>query len=350
MYRPNRRSNRGFTLIELLVVIAIIAVLIALLLPAVQAAREAARRMQCTNNLKQLGLASANYMDANSCLPPTGTDASRNPNDFSMKMKLLPFLEQRAVFDTFNVSTVFNNVANWTGTCTSVNAFLCPSDPYRCNRNMSASPGMAYAFGECNYANNLGTCPSLTSGTMDGPAYSFSPQNPQISSPVTIASITDGTSNTVIFSEMLRGNNTSAPGRNATYTTSITYSFPTAPPLQNNDLLATVQALAATCQAATTVNNYTTRGFSWVQHNCGLGGGYSHIMTPNKKSCQFAGQNNYPGIKEATLFGATSAHPGGVVVALLDGSVRFVKDTVNPATWIAVSTKGGGEIISADSL
>ena len=349
MIRPNRRFPHGFTLIELLVVIAIIAVLIALLLPAVQSAREAARRIQCTNNLKQLGLASANYMDSNGCLPPTGTDASRNPNDFSMKMKMLPFVEQRALFDTFNVSYYYNAAQNWTGTCTSISAFLCPSDPYRCNRAMAASPGSAYAFGETNYANNLGTCTSLVGGVMDGPAYSFSPQNPQISSPVTIASVTDGTSNTVIFSEMLRGNNTSTPGRNAVYSTSITYSFPSSPAL-TGDLMTTLKSLQTTCQSSTTINPFTTRGYSWNYHNCGVGGGYSHVMTPNQKSCAFAGQGNPPGIKEATLFGATSYHSGGVVVALLDGSVRFVKDSISLATWVAIATKAGGEVVSADSL
>ena len=350
MIRFNRRFGRGFTLIELLVVIAIIAVLIALLLPAVQAAREAARRMQCTNNLKQLGLAAANYMDSNGCLPPTGTDASRNPNDFSMKMKMLPFIEQRALYDTFNVSNYYNAAQNWTGTCTSVNAFLCPTDPYKNNRAMSASPGSAFPFGESNYANNLGTCATLVGGVIDGPAYSFSPGNLQIAAPVTIASITDGTSNTAIFSEMLRGNNTSTAGRNAVYSTTITYSFPSSPPLQGGDLMTTIQALSAACQSSTTINAFTTRGYSWNFHNCGVGGGYSHIMTPNKKSCAFSGQGNPPSIKEATLFGATSAHPGGVVMSLLDGSVRFVKDSISPATWVAVATKAGGEVISADSL
>ena len=350
MNQSDRRSSRGFTLIELLVVIAIIAVLIALLLPAVQAAREAARRVQCTNNLKQMGLAAANYMDSNGCLPPTGTNTTYVPNDFSMKMRLLPFVEQRALFDSFNMSYTYNNANNWTGTCTSVNAFLCPSDPYKCNRAMGASPGSAMPFGESNYANNLGTCTSLVDGIIDGPAYSFSPTATKIIGPVTIATITDGTSNTAIFSEMLRGNNTSQAGRNAVYTTTITYTYFSAPPLVSGNLLATIQSLASTCQSSTTINSFTTRGYSWNYHNCGVGGGYSHIMTPNKKSCAFAGQGNPPSIKEATLFGATSSHAGGVVVALLDGSVRFVKDSISPATWVAIATKAGGEVISADSL
>jgi len=349
-FKQRTKPPRAFTLIELLVVIAIIVVLIALLLPAVQAAREAARRMQCTNNLKQLGLAAANYMDSNGCIPPTGTDTGKVPNDFSMKMRLLPFFEQRALFDTFNMSFFYNAAQNWTGTCTTVNSFLCPSDAYRCMRAMSASPGSAYPFGESNYANNLGTCVSLTSGLFDGPAYSFSPGNPQLGAPVTTASIVDGTSNTVIFSEMIKGNNTTAAGRNAVYTTTISYSYSSAPPLQGGNLLATVQSLAATCQASTTINAFTTRGYSWNYHNSGVGGGYSHIMTPNKKSCAFAGQGNPPGIKEATLFGATSFHSGGVNVALLDGSVRFVKDSIAPLVWIGVATKAGGEVISADSF
>src|SRR3954451_2116634 len=97
------RGRRGFTLIELLVVIAIIAVLIALLLPAVQAAREAARRMQCVNNLKQLGLAIQNYISSNDSLPPTG--AIVQPiGDFGMKTRLLPFIEQAALYNTLNIS------------------------------------------------------------------------------------------------------------------------------------------------------------------------------------------------------------------------------------------------------
>src|SRR3954464_3747138 len=109
--------RRGFTLIELLVVIAIIAVLVALLLPAVQSARESARRTQCVNNLKQLGLAIQSYSDVNGSLPPTGSNAANSStvNDFSMKARLLPFMEQMALYNSlnqmfgYNITTAGNN-------------------------------------------------------------------------------------------------------------------------------------------------------------------------------------------------------------------------------------------------
>src|SRR5580698_5239427 len=119
--------RRGFTLIELLVVIAIIAVLIALLLPAVQAAREAARRMQCVNNLKQLGLAVQGYHDVNGALPPHGSNQPvTNMNDFSMKARILPFMEQQAVWNSFNQSFDFNTAQNSTSGGNTIAGFLCP--------------------------------------------------------------------------------------------------------------------------------------------------------------------------------------------------------------------------------
>ena len=167
--------RRGFTLIELLVVIAIIAVLIALLLPAVQAASEAARRSQCVNNLKQLGLAIQNYADANDAIPPTGTNQSILPapymNDLAMKPRLLPFMEQQAIYNSINMTFWYNNAVNVTATGATISGFLCPSDSNQINRAMGANS--AFKFGENNYVNNIGTHLNFAGKKFDGPAYSL---------------------------------------------------------------------------------------------------------------------------------------------------------------------------------
>src|SRR5437660_956686 len=181
-----RRSRSGFTLIELLVVIAIIAVLIALLLPAVQSAREAARRAQCTNNLKQIGLAIHNYISSMEALPPSGSSHSTSgltgyhepvANPFGMKPRILPYMEQTAVYNSINFSvdpewgfTDGWEPANITAKATRIGAFLCPSDLRKGNRNNRGSTG-GDASQTANYMNNIGGNRYYSGGAPDGPAY-----------------------------------------------------------------------------------------------------------------------------------------------------------------------------------
>jgi prepilin-type N-terminal cleavage/methylation domain-containing protein/prepilin-type processing-associated H-X9-DG protein len=352
-------ARRGFTLIELLVVIAIIAVLIALLLPAVQAAREAARRMQCINNLKQIGLAIQNYIDGNGALPPTGNagavnSRTANANDFSVNARLLPYMEQQTLYSALNVSMGYNLEHNGTVSSTRVNVYLCPSDPNTIRRGMTNYP--SHDFGDCNYGNNIGTLHTWYSGKFDGPTYMTGANAANYGGVVTLAAVTDGTSNTAVYSEWLKGRNTTQNGNFLVYKSTITYTAPSTPAMPAvgaGGLGAALQAVSAQCQASTTPGGQLTKGFAWASQGCGVGGGYSHVNPPNKKSCSFSNLDlNWPATFDyaaATLIGASSQHPGGVNVAFLDGSVKFVKDSVSLQTWGAIATRAGGEIVSSDS-
>lgn len=343
--------RRGFTLIELLVVIAIIAVLIALLLPAVQAAREAARRSQCVNNLKQLGLAIMNYESSTGGLPPSGsTTVAGAIQNHSLLARILPYLEQQNLFNMVNYSFGMPtgdppgaqsgdpSYTNVTLLHVQISAFLCPSDA----NNPSA------VYNSHSYGENTGNCPSFNSGAFDGPAYMLGtsklvvcPGGTNVDNtlvrPVGLSSVTDGLSNTAIFSEIVKGRGTT-PTDDGLH---IIYKGGTTTPCTfTND-----QDLGKDCQSNGTTRFDGSKGMQWARYYMARGGGYTHVMTPNQRSCLYSSVANTP-----NLIAASSYHPGGVNVTMLDGSVKFIKSSVNYQAWHAIGSKAGGEIISADAL
>jgi prepilin-type N-terminal cleavage/methylation domain-containing protein/prepilin-type processing-associated H-X9-DG protein len=365
------RNRPGFTLIELLVVIAIIAVLIALLLPAVQAAREAARRTQCVNNLKQLGLAVANYESTNTCFPPLlesftvapyGNPAEAPPGGawpLSWAVPLLPFIEQSAMFSATNLAWAGSDAQNTTTTFSKVSGLICPSE------SLSIGPWVA-SF--TNYRANVGGPPSLTSwngplvpmapdkyGTaMTSPPYTLMP-SPGVGT-VSIASISDGTSNTALFSERLHGPNATAPVLRSSGVQSKRYMFPASPNMGVDlnsaapALLFTqnCQSLPGTTSSISTAPNPVWSGACWSgSHVSTLEfNSYNHIMPPNGNAC--SGQSYAPGTTGDAIT-AGSNHSGGVNVGFCDGSVKWIKDAISLQTWWALGSRNGNEVTSSDS-
>jgi prepilin-type N-terminal cleavage/methylation domain-containing protein/prepilin-type processing-associated H-X9-DG protein len=341
----------GFTLIELLVVVAIIAVLIALLLPAVQGARESARRSQCVNNLKQLGLAVNNYATALGALPPT---ASTTPstlthqvmNNFGMKARILPYIEQVVLWNSLNQGGASEAGAgslaagsNDTVVTTQVNTFLCPSDinvPIGTYGFLNGTGSRQVGYG--SYPNNIGTIFRNNGGRIDGPTYHMG--TPSQGGTVTLSKVTDGTSHTAMFSEWIRG-------RNIATSTGLQQVYVGGLPFPSSNGNVPLKTYLDSCRNSQTIYPaYDHKGMKWLNDNCAEGGCYSHIMTPNLHACFFSGEGPQAG---RTLVGASSNHGGGVNVGFLDGSVKFIKSSVSETIWWAISTRAGGEVVDANA-
>ena len=361
-----RAPRPGFTLIELLVVIAIIAVLIALLLPAVQAAREAARRAQCTNNLKQIGLAAANYESSNQSFAmgmyqSPGVVWNPGYGSQSVLVDLLSYIEGSALSNAYNFSVAVYDGPNFTLVNTSVNSFLCPSDAAAAastpTHDNAGIPGKYIMFGVSpghgSYRACMGTLPNnQTNGPASGSALSAAQQTAKQAcngiygyySSTTVAAITDGTSNTIAFSETALG------------------LLPQ--DLQSGYGLWSWCGWTAT-ESGTFCTAYGINAQKRIPKTSGQTDGLQTVF-----------QDSFVGVP--IIAGtANSFHPGGANHAFADGSVKFLKETIatwplnstgnypigfvkpggnetlgcttQPAVYQALTTKSGGEVISADA-
>lgn len=322
------RQRRAFTLVELLVVIAIIGILVALLLPAVQTARESARRTQCNNNIKQITMAVHNYHDVYNQFPTVGSAS------FSIHARILSFMEQSSVADSIDYRVAPTDPLNTVPRNTNIKTYLCPSDPDQLPASLGARN---------NYTVNMGTNIMYTTGDPAHPNFGQPPFNGPFSfgTAATFGSgvvgttsgfrdVLDGTSNTAMFSEKNKGD-----GSNA-------ISMPEADTYRPGTYPATADQAMADCFAVNT-QDLTKQGNSnvgapWMSNSHSVTQ-YWHVMTPNTRSCMF------PSLRIATTAG--SRHPGGVMMSLCDGSVRFVANSVDLAIWRALGTRGNGEAIGA---
>ncbi len=321
-----RGARHAFTLIELLVVIAIIAILIGLLLPAVQKIREAAARMSCSNNLKQIGLALHNYHDTNGNFPPAYIELVPLTDRANWITLMLPYVEQQNVFTLYNPSgSVGGSAGNFQLNQQQIALMRCPSAPRRDPKIYPPlpppfPPGIA-PFAVGNYLANNGLGPTVSLPTADPRTSVQSPGVFMVNSKTKITEITDGTSNTLLVSECLNnagnpsaGTTSCGPGGtedwrgNLTYPENCLFNWNYTPNSSNPDWLRTCLCTSSP-QAPCVVkfSSYSTRNM---------------IVTPR------------------------SLHSGGVQALLADGSVHFITNNVDLATWQALGSPALGEVVA----
>jgi prepilin-type N-terminal cleavage/methylation domain-containing protein/prepilin-type processing-associated H-X9-DG protein len=360
------RVCTGFTLIELLVVIAIIAVLIALLLPAVQAAREAARRVSCVNNLKQIGLGLHNYISDNDSFP--GTFVTWNPDkaaqiingDFSIHVRLLPFLEQQPLFNAANFAVAAENsvtgaVMNGTVTQTRLTAFLCPSDTAPAWNGTEDVPFTTNVAPGNNYFASIGSTLEYDASFTGGPPNGIFGLFRGGARPTTLAGVTDGTSNTAAFGEWRTG---SGNINQITIPTDTVFVGAFPPGVTRNTPAVSMPAGGAAFeqwlpQCAALAGNSANRhvrtpalGENWsiALNNYTFG---SFLLAPNPAYPNCVTSSS--GVDDPGMWALSSRHAGGANILLCDGSVRFLKGSASLTVVWSLGSRAQGEIISADS-
>lgn len=330
----DRHKSAGFTLIELLVVIAIIGVLVAMLLPAVQSAREAARRNDCANRLRQLGLAALNYESAEKTLPI----GRQLPIAWGVHVALLPYLEQTVISSGINLKVAIKQAD---ARLLDVEAFLCPTDSV----DRLADTPVADAqdgWGRNSYRGNAGNDTGEMTGV--GAAINQVERNNGVfvtNRQIRLKEVTDGASQTALFSERVRGD-----GDNKAVDVASDW-------FRISDGNITADQVATACHAlnVSTMNTaqkqFSRGGRNWPRGNYAVSR-YNHVLPPNDLSCarDAAGGNLGAAFNdEGGATTATSWHTGGVNMARVDGSLQFVADGVELAVWRALGSRDGEEVV-----